>query len=150
MSRISTIASTLAPPSTSAKALAAIAAVCALCGLVALPTSHAAKPIAYVACNPDGGSAVLRQHPLHCTILPPSAAFAEGVNLKSLNWKHWGTERATLKGIEVGFHLPPENIKVHGSAYRLRPSPCGGQMVYTRVKVTSRFGTTVARPKACE
>jgi hypothetical protein len=93
---------------------------------------------------------VLKQHPLHCTVLPPTAAFAQGVNLKSLDWKHWGSDHATLKGIELGFHLPPERIKVHGSAYRPRPSPCGGQMVYTRVKVTSRFGTTVARPKACE
>ncbi len=90
------------------------------------------------------------KHPRRCTILPPSASFASGVNLKALDWKHWGAKHATFEGIELGFHFPLSHIAVHGNAYRLRASPCGGQMVYTRVKVTSRFGTTVARPKPCE
>jgi hypothetical protein len=116
---------------------------------MSISASAATEP-AYVACNPGGGSAVLKSEPLHCTILPPSAAFAEGVNLKSLEWKHWGAKHATFEGIELGFHLPPSHIAVHGNAYRLRTSPCGGQTVYTRVKVTSRFGTKIARPAACE
>ena len=137
-----------APRFTSVRRLAATAAVCAL-GVLAVP-SQAATSTAYIACNPGGGSAVLKQHPDHCTVLPPSAPFAIGVNLRSIDWKHWGSAHAKLTGIELGFHLPPEHIAVHGVAYRLRPSPCGGQMVYTRLRVTSHFGSTVARPKACE
>jgi hypothetical protein len=83
-------------------------------------------------------------------VLPPSASFADGVNLKNLRWQHRGKSTATATGSELGFHLPASNIRVTVTAYRLRGDECGnGIRIYTRLRVKSRYGTTVVKVQPC-
>jgi hypothetical protein len=106
---------------------------------------------AFLVCNIGGSTAVLRVAPTACTVLPPEASFAEGVNLVGLRWSGWGSTIATAVGYEQGFHLPLEHIPVRIQAYRLRRNACPGPrvMLYTRVRATSTYGSTVARAQAC-
>jgi hypothetical protein len=114
-----------------------------------------ARPVAtvtatrvYIACLRHDGSSYRRVYrPSHCAHFGPGGSFSGGVNLRNLHWKYWnrGTARAT--GIEQGFHLPPERIRVRVKAYRIR-SGCG-RRAYTRLRVTSSHGTTVVRLSPC-
>lgn len=102
-----------------------------------------------IVCNPriDVGAAL--RHPRRCTVLPPRASFSQGVNLARLRWRRWGSRRATFRGINKGFHLPPLHLRVRGYAYRLRRDWCGsGLALYTRVRY--RTGGRVYTLKAQE
>lgn len=85
--------------------------------------------------------------PRRCTVLPPSASFSEGVNLAELSWSGWGGATATARGFELGFHLPLSHIPVAVRADLRTVTRCG--VVYSRLRVTSRYGTTVVRPESC-
>jgi hypothetical protein len=107
----------------------------------------AASPVG-VVCNDRQAKPVVRVAPTKCTILPPRASFAEGLNLARLKWRGWGGRSATGAGFERGFHLPLSNEPVAIVAYRLVVCPNGHQ-VYTRFRASSRFGTTNARAQGC-
>jgi hypothetical protein len=90
-----------------------------------------------------------RVHPRTCTTLGPLDSFCCAFNLRKLRWKHWGQSTATARGIERGFHLPLANTKVRVRAFRRRRAPCG-DLVYTRVRATSRHGSFTQRfPRVC-
>lgn len=108
-------------------------------------------PRAYLLCLPSKTSTlrVTRQHPTACVTLGPQDALCCAANLVRLHWRHWGGVTATATGRERGFHLPLENIPVRVTASRRRVADCG-DYVYTRLKVTSRFGTLRQRiPAVC-
>jgi hypothetical protein len=100
-----------------------------------------------IVCN-DRPRTVVRTAPRRCTVLPPRASFSEGVNLAGIRWRSWGGISATGTGFELGFHLPFSREPVAIVAYRIRRCP-SGLSVYTRVRVSSRYGTTAARAQEC-
>jgi hypothetical protein len=105
----------------------------------------AVQPLIRCAKSPSG--TVLRIRPTTCTIFGPGGSFAGGVNLARLHWISWGSSTAVGSGIEQGFHLPLEHIKVTVTLSRI--VSCGGKRFYTRAQVTSGYGTTVAHPIGC-
>jgi hypothetical protein len=108
------------------------------------------KAKTYVLCRvQDEDTRVPREKPKTCTTLGPRDSFAEALNLASLSWKNWGKSEATAHGIERGFHLPLQHVKVTVRAYRKRLGDCG-DYIYTRVRARSKFGQTVAKlPARC-
>jgi hypothetical protein len=106
-----------------------------------------AKPTRVSCSNKGGTKYILSRKPARCDIFGPNGSFGGGVALKSLKWKHWGRKTATATGIECGFKADCVNVSVKVKAYRLRK--CGSKRSYTRVKTTSKFGSTTARPPRC-
>lgn len=108
------------------------------------PSSSGARSSAntFLLCLPSGESSrVTKRKPSSCTTLGPDDSFAGALNLAKLKWKGWGKATATATGIERGFRSPASNIKVRVTASRPRANDCGGY-TYTRIKSTSRYGTT--------
>lgn len=97
--------------------------------------------------NGKGTKYVARVEPARCTHLGPGSAFAGGVDLHGLQWKNWGAKVATATGTECGFHLPCDNIAVNVEAFRKRRR-CD-RRIYTRLRSTSQFGSTLVKTKAC-
>ena len=104
-----------------------------------------ARP-AYVRCG-NGRTLRRRSRPRNCNTLRPRQPFAAAVNLARLRWSGWGRPAATARGIERGFHRPLRRIPVRVRAYRLREG-CGGALVYTRLRVSSRYGRITVRQAA--
>jgi hypothetical protein len=117
-----------------------------LVALAFVPRADAAARVGIV-CN-DKPRTVVRTAPRKCTVLPPRASFAEGANLAGIRWRSWGGISATATGFELGFHLPLSHEPVAIVAYQVRRCPSGVN-VYTRLRVSSRYGTTVARAQEC-
>jgi hypothetical protein len=104
---------------------------------------------AEIFCLSKGGDRTVRRvRPKKCTHFGPNGSFGGGVNLAKLRWQHWGSRKATARGIERGFHLPPSHIPVRVTAYRKRAG-CDGSRAYTRLKAMSRYGTTRVRFGLC-
>ena len=105
----------------------------------------------YIWCLPRGGEdRERRSRPRRCTTLGPNDSFGGSANLAKLRWRKWGRRVARASGIERGFHLPLVRIHVRVAAYRRRQG-CEGDFVYTRLAVTSRYGTTLVRyPRGCD
>ena len=106
---------------------------------------------AYVLCWPGGRSfeRVARARPRRCMTLGPHQSFAEAANLVGLSWRSWGAKVARGQGFERGWHLPYEHVPVRVRAYRRREADCG-DYVYTRLKLSSRYGAlTVRFPATC-
>jgi hypothetical protein len=101
-----------------------------------------------VVCNDRLAKPAVRVAPTKCTILPPSASFAQGLNLARLRWRGWGGGSATGTGFERGFHLPLSNEPVAVVAYRIVVCP-NGRRLYTRFRASSRLGTTNAHAQGC-
>jgi hypothetical protein len=87
--------------------------------------------------------------PSRCDTLGPQQSFNEGANLARLRWKGWGRAVATTTGVDLGYHLPFEHIRVQVRAYRLRRQCGDGDNLYTRLKIRSQYGTTLVRFPAC-
>jgi hypothetical protein len=119
---------------------------------VALDLLLCRRPVTLVLCNNDPAAGLTRAgkvHPRRCDTLGGHDSFASGANLAGLRWFGWGRATATATGIELGYHLPFAHVPVHVSAYRRRRADCG-DYVYTRLRVTSKFGTTLRRfPARC-
>ena len=89
------------------------------------------------------------EKPKSCDTLGPRESFSQAVNLAGLSWHNWGHNEATASGVDRGFHLPFSNIKVSARAYRRQLGDCG-DYIYTRLSVTSRYGTTIIKfPALC-
>jgi hypothetical protein len=101
-----------------------------------------------ITCNDKPSKPAVRVRPTKCTILPGQASFAEGSNLAGLVWRSWGGAVATGTGFELGFHLPLSHIPAALVAYRLM-SCSDGTRVYSRVRVTSSYGTGNVRAQGC-
>jgi hypothetical protein len=97
--------------------------------------------------NGKGTKYVARVEPERCTHFGPGGAFAGGVDLLGLQWSDWGAKIATATGTECGFHVPCDNIAVTVEAFRKR-ARCG-RRIYTRLRATSQFGSTLVKTKAC-
>lgn len=113
--------------------------------------SGAATPVRIVCTTGKAGDEFTpKRAPKRCTLLPRRASFAQGANLASLRWRSWGRSSATATGTELGFHLPYSHVPVSVTAFRLRMDRCGRSLrLYTRVRASSRFGTTLVRLPAC-
>jgi hypothetical protein len=95
----------------------------------------------YLLCLPKNGALrTAREHPTSCTTLGPADSLGGAANLAELRWHNWGKATAIATGRERGFHLPLQNIPVRVVAYRRRAADCGDS-VYTRLRITSRYGT---------
>ena len=133
----------------------ALGAVCCALALPATgsggssgPPAAASTLVTRIMClNGDGDEYVPRRKPRTCAVLGSGGSFGGGVNLHRLRWRAWAEGTARARGREFGFHLPHSNIIVRVRAYRLRRA-CG-RRVYTRLKATSRFGTTVVSVPRC-
>lgn len=130
--------------------LATLGAALAIAALA--PAASAARPLS-VLCLTTGGTATTpKVRPHRCGHFGLGGSFGGGVNLVSLHWSHWGASKASGTGIERGFHLPFSNIPVTVSAYRRR-NGCrvhGRRLrVYTRLRATSVYGTTLVRLGTC-
>jgi hypothetical protein len=102
----------------------------------------------YLLCLNKSGTATVRKYkPGSCAAFGANGAFAGGVDLKRLKWKSWGGKTATGSGVECGFRASCANIAVSVRAYR-RKTACG-RRVYTRLRATSRFGSSTARLPGC-
>jgi hypothetical protein len=105
-------------------------------------------PRVYISCANRGATRYRRVYrPERCTHFGRGDANAGGVNLAGLRWSSWNGDVARGRGIERGFHRPYSRIRVRVRAYRVRTA-CG-RRVYTRLRATSRHGTTVVRMAAC-
>jgi hypothetical protein len=115
---------------------------------VALDLGLCRRPRSYIICWRRGRTPELRRHPARCISF--YGGNATSVNLVELRWRGWGRPIARARGIERGFHLPFAHIPVRVTVYRRRLCPTG-DLVYTRLRATSRFGTTVVhlRPADC-
>jgi hypothetical protein len=102
---------------------------------------------AFVRCARSPSGTQLRSRPAACTIFGRDGSFAGGVNLARLRWVSWGGAIAVATGIEQGFHLPLEHVKVSVTLSGL--VSCGGKRLYTRAQVASEHGTTVSHPSGC-
>ncbi len=128
----------------------AIVAVVAWSAFV-LPAS-AARPVSVLCLTTSGRATTPKVRPHRCAHFGPGGSFGGGVNLVSLRWSRWGSSTTSATGIERGFHLPFSNIAVRVSAYRRR-NGCrwhGHRLrVYTRLRTTSIYGTTLVRLGTC-
>jgi hypothetical protein len=111
-------------------------------------TSATTLPRVGLVCNDSLAKPVIRGAPWKCTILPPRAAFAEGANLIGLRWRTWGGSSATGTGFERGFHLPLTRTSVAVVVYRI-VSCKSGVRLYTRLRVSSSYGTSNVRAQGC-
>lgn len=107
----------------------------------------AAKPKRLNCINKGGTSYVFKKRPKTCGVFGPGGTFGGGVDLRQLKWKGWGTRTARATGIECGFRQDCTAVAVKVRAFRLRT--CGGKRVYTRLRATSKFGTTTAPAPRC-
>jgi hypothetical protein len=106
------------------------------------------RSAARIPCLNRGGTRYrLRRHPRKCAIFSYGGSFGGGVNLAGLDWRRWGSRHARARGIEKGFHLPPEHIRVRVVAYR--PVNRCGRRVYSRLRSRSRYGKTVVALHVC-
>jgi hypothetical protein len=105
---------------------------------------------AYLLCA--NARATLRHRsfkPRRCNTLGRRQPFAAAANLAKLRWSGWGRLTATARGVERGFHKADKDIAVRVRAYRRRAG-CRGDWIYTRLRVSSRYGHLVVRqPTAC-
>jgi hypothetical protein len=118
---------------------------------VALDLRLCHRPRSYLLCLPSirARDRELRERPRSCNTLGRGDALAFAVNLVRLRWRGWGRPVARARGIERGFHLPLARIPVRVKVYRRRPV-CGGDLLYTRLRATSRYGTSRIRlPARC-
>jgi hypothetical protein len=107
-------------------------------------------PKTFVLCR-AGGRDFRRtaQKPKRCDTLGPRESFSQAVNLAGLSWQNWGHKEAKASGVDRGYRLPFTNIKVSVRAYRRKLGDCG-DYIYTRLNVTSRYGTTIVKfPALC-
>ena len=119
--------------------LSALVAAAALLSPQAGPAAYT-----YIHCLNDGGSRyVRRRRPAACAHYGPGGSFGGGVNLTHIHWSSYTGREARGKATECGFHLPCANIKASIRAYRVRV--VRGRHVYTRLRATSKYGTTTVR-----
>lgn len=137
-----------------ALAVAALAAT-ALAGWDQAPPASAGRPsarpaaLSYVLClTRTGAYYQVRSRPSACSHFGPGGTFGRGVNLTALRWSSWGGPVARGSGRERGFHLPYSNIPATVTAYA-PVTGCAGRRVYTRLRATSRYGTTVVLMRRC-
>jgi hypothetical protein len=123
-----------------------VAAASCVTATVAAAAPAAATGI--VCLNQAGTKTVVKVKPGSCADFGPGGSFGGGVNLAQLHWSGWGSASATAHGIELGFHLPASRIPVAVVAFRKRPGCNGGQR-YTRLRVSSSYGTTTVRLPTC-
>ena len=120
--------------------------MCALALVFAAPA--AAEKRTYLLCaNAKATERHRAFEPRRCNTLGPTEPFASAVNLARLRWNSWGGWTATARAVERGFHLPAARVPVRVYAYRRRPG-CNGDRVYTRLRVSSRYGRKVVRQPA--
>jgi hypothetical protein len=101
-----------------------------------------------VACSDGELSRIAMREPKRCDTLGPRQSFAEGANLAGLHWWHWGRPTASARAREVGYH-GGRSIRARVVAFRRR-SWCGGpDRIYTRLRVTTRYGGGIIRLPAC-
>jgi hypothetical protein len=104
---------------TMAVALALIAAAVAMAG--SAPKHNAP----FVPCWSDlpnsGGVAKGKIEPNRCLFLPPGArSFAEGVSMRSLEWKHWGAKHAKGVGEVCAAGCSDATVILHSLSYSRR------------------------------
>jgi hypothetical protein len=89
------------------------------------------------------------EKPRRCNTAGRQQGYGDQVNLIGLRWRRWESKTARATGIERGFNRPAERIRVRVRAFRPRRD-CAGDRVYTRMKVSSRFGSTLIRLRPTE
>jgi hypothetical protein len=96
----------------------------------------------YIPCLPDpvADHLTAERAPSRCSTLGPTDSFAAASNLRSLHWSKWGSDKATARGVDIGFHADIKRVNVRVIASRARISPCGDYYIYTRLTVHSRYG----------
>jgi len=111
----------------------------------------AARPavLTHILClTRTGGQYQARWRPSACSHFGPGGTFGRGVNLAGLTWSRWGGAVASGTGRERGFHLPHSNIPATVTAYAPAIG-CAGRRVYTRLRATTRYGTTIVPLRRC-
>jgi hypothetical protein len=103
-----------------------------------------AAAFTYIHClNKAGSRYVRKRKPARCAHFGPGGSFGGGVFLKNIRWTKYSGHEALGTATECGFHLPCQNVAVNIRAYRVRT--VRGRHVYTRLRATSTYGTTVVR-----
>lgn len=106
-------------------------------------------PRTYMLCaDTKGTGEVRKRHPAECAALRPNDSFSQGANLGDLKWKHWADDAATATGVDRGFHRPYEHIPATVKAYRPRLD-CRGDYLYTRLRISTRYGTRTKSYPTC-
>lgn len=98
----------------------------------------------------DGRKLIRSIKPRTCGILPGDASFAEGVMLDRMHWRSWSTNKAVGVGASQGMHAYGPYITLRVLLDRPRRA-CGNgsYTVFTRVRVTTKYGTSVVKPETC-
>jgi len=118
-----------------------MAMVCSVAAPSSSPAAAASAVETHIPClNSSGSRYLLKKQPVRCAIFSYEGSFGGGTNLAQIRWNSWGGARAHGRGIEKGFHLPPQHIRVRIVAYR--PVQACGNRVYSRIASMSRNGTT--------
>lgn len=90
------------------------------------------------------------RRPTTCPILPHDASLADGADLRGLRWTGWGRGTARATGTTKFFKGYVSPVPVTVTAYGLQLSSCGSAYrVYSRIRVTDRYGSSVYRPETC-
>jgi hypothetical protein len=119
-----------------------------LIGVAFVSPQADASAFTYINClNTAGTRYVRKRKPAECAHFGPGGSFGGGVNLKKIHWSSYTGSEARGTATECGFRQDCENVRVTIRAYRVRVA-CR-RHVYTRLRATSRHGTTVVRLARC-
>lgn len=112
------------------------------------PRAQSAGIRTYIACIDKSGNRYIRRYrPSRCGHFSAGGSFGGGVDLHRIKWSSYNGRIARGRALECGFRLDCTGPTVSIKAYR-RVRACGHR-VYTRLKATSRFGSTVVPLRRC-
>ena len=136
------------PPSIRRSICPAVLALAIIAGAAIFASAAPAKQRTVIECANKAGTVYKpKSSPSECVRFGPGGSFGGGVYLTMIKWDGWGSKSASFTATECGFHLPCAEIPVTGRAYG-RVKRCGHR-AYTRLAVTSSFGTTEVKLSPC-
>ena len=123
-------------------------AACVLALVLIAPA--AAESRTYVLCaNAKATERHQEFRPRRCNTLGPTEPWAAPGHHPPPHGGAGGGGPGPARGGRLGFHRPASRVRVTVYAYRRRAG-CDGDRVYTRLRVTSRYGRVVVRqPTDC-
>lgn len=113
------------------------------------PTGAAASPVIYCAVGSRALRAAARVRPPSCYAFSLTGGQRQSARLVALSWRGWGQAAAAATGFLQDTHSgAPGRILVAAVAYRRRRD-CRGRRAYTRLKVSSQYGISLATLPTC-
>jgi hypothetical protein len=126
--------------------------IASLVSLSVASVAEASTPGPFIGCYngaPRQSSHGLKTRPSKCGWWPYRGATYNSGNFRSIHWHTWGSQSATASAVAYGTHTG--TTYANRVTIRLgRPVTCYGlYRLFTRMKVTSKYGTGVMAPMRC-